>query len=79
MIDVSKLVLSLAAQEKDPALDSLKDAAKELATFAAEKGLKKHSKRQPNGGLILKVGEIALTPPEFNAEDCGTEEWIEQE
>jgi hypothetical protein len=41
IIDVGKLVISLAGGEKDETLENLKDAAKDFATLAKDKGIER--------------------------------------
>jgi hypothetical protein len=61
LIDVSKFVLSVAGQEKDEALEALKDATKELVTLAKDKGVEKALENVAARGKI-ELHPVLLTP-----------------
>ena len=60
MIDVGKLVLSLAGGEKDDTLENLKDAMKDLVTLAKDKGVEKAVENATARGRIIERFKEAL-------------------
>jgi len=60
MMDVSKVVLWLAAQEKDPELEALKDAAKDLAKFYKDKTVEEGLERLAGGKAVERFKEALL-------------------